>query len=217
MLPFTHQQFLDVFAAYNAAVWPAQGVAWLAGLATCALMAGGMRASGPIVALVLATGWAWTGIAYHLLQFARINPAAYAFAALFVGQAALFVLAAWRGELAFAGAQGWRRTLGWALVAYAALLYPLVGIAIGTPPAQLAMFGITPCPLTLFTFGVLLLAAGRLPWWLLVVPVAWSLVGGSAAFLLRVPQDWPLLACVALLPVLLRRPGRPLAAQAALF
>ena len=29
---------------------------------------------------------------------------------------------------------------------------------------------------------------------LLVIPVVWSLVGGSAAFLLDMPQDWPLLA-----------------------
>jgi hypothetical protein len=29
---------------------------------------------------------------------------------------------------------------------------------------------------------------------LLVIPVLWSLVGGSAAFLLQVPQDWILLA-----------------------
>jgi len=30
--------------------------------------------------------------------------------------------------------------------------------------------------------------------WLLVVPFCWSLIGGSAAVLLHVPQDWLLLA-----------------------
>ena len=40
-------------------------------------------------------------------------------------------------------------------------------------------FGITPCPVTLFTFGLLLLATTPVPWLLLVIPVAWSLVGGS--------------------------------------
>jgi hypothetical protein len=54
------------------------------------------------------------------------------------------------------------------------------------------MFGITPCPVTIFTLGLLLLAR-PMYWWLLVIPVLWSLVGGSAAFLLRVPQDWVLL------------------------
>lgn len=57
----------------------------------------------------------------------------------------------------------------------------------GTYPA-LPMFGITPCPGTLFTFGVLLLSSARVPWWALMIPTVWSLVGGSAAFLLHVPQ-----------------------------
>jgi hypothetical protein len=71
------------------------------------------------------------------------------------------------------------------------------------------MFGITPCPLTLFTFGILLLASGRIRWSLLVVPGAWSLIGGSAAFLLDVPQDWPLLFMVLLVPVLALRHPQP--------
>jgi hypothetical protein len=29
-VPFTHQQFLDVFGAYNAAMWPAAVILWLA-------------------------------------------------------------------------------------------------------------------------------------------------------------------------------------------
>ena len=56
------------------------------------------------------------------------------------------------------------------------------------------MFGVTPCPLTLFTLGLLLLTVTRVPWHLLVVPVAWSLVGGSAAVLFGIGPDWPLLA-----------------------
>jgi hypothetical protein len=33
MLPFTHAQFVAVFAAYNTAVWPAQLVAGALGMA----------------------------------------------------------------------------------------------------------------------------------------------------------------------------------------
>jgi hypothetical protein len=57
---------------------------------------------------------------------------------------------------------------------------------------------------TIFTFGLLLIAR-RPPWPLLIVPVLWSLVGGSAAFLLRVPQDWLLLVTGPLTLVLLWR------------
>ena len=41
---------------------------------------------------------------------------------------------------------------------------------------------------------------GPVPRWILVIPVVWSLIGGSAAILLKVPQDWLLLigGCIAL-------------------
>ncbi len=72
------------------------------------------------------------------------------------------------------------------------------------------MFGITPCPLTLFTFGMLLLTRAPVPRWLLVIPLFWSLVAGSAAFLLGVIQDWPLLFGGLLIPLLLVRDRRRL-------
>jgi hypothetical protein len=76
--------------------------------------------------------------------------------------------------------------------------------------SHLPMFGITPCPVTIFTFGLFLLAA-PVSRWLLVVPVLWALIGGSAAFVLHVPQDWMLLAS-GFSVMLLLRPGDSMAA-----
>lgn len=209
MLPFTHDQFVAVFAAYNHAVWPAQVAAYVLALAVCAALAWQPRRAPALVAAALATMWAWTGVAYHITFFARINPAAYAFGALFVAQAALFALPAFTRKLEPRAGHGPRAWLAWALIAYAMVLYPLAGIATGASYPGLPMFGITPCPLTLFTFGVLLLSGAAVPWWMLLIPLAWSLVGGSAAFLLSVPQDWPLLfSGLAVLAIsLLHRPA----------
>jgi len=41
---------------------------------------------------------------------------------------------------------------------------------------------------TIFTFGLLLMATPPLSRWLLVIPSIWSLIGGSAAILLNVPR-----------------------------
>jgi hypothetical protein len=78
------------------------------------------------------------------------------------------------------------------------------------------MFGITPCPVTLFTLGMLLLTVDPVPRWLLIVPVSWSLIGGSAALLLGIPQDWPLLlsGIVTLAFVVLRDRGTARTASA---
>ncbi len=193
MLPFTREQFLGVFAGYNTAVWPAQVVAYLLGLAVVAALLRPSPSRQRVVAGVLAVMWVWTGVAYHGVFFARINPVALGFGALFVVQGVLFLFSGvFQRRLAFGTSPGFASILGWMLVAYSMLLYPLLGQWSGHGYPALPMFGVTPCPVTLFTFGVLLLTLARVPRWLLFIPLAWSLVGGSAAFTLGVPQDWPL-------------------------
>jgi hypothetical protein len=193
MLPFDREQFFAVFADYNRAVWPVQALAYLLALAAVALMLRRARAAERAVPALLALMWAWTGIAYHALFFAAINKAALAFAALFVLQALGFAQVALQDGLRFSPHRGARAACGWALVAYAVIAYPLIGLATGHGWPALPMFGVTPCPITLFTFGVLLLAQSPLPRRLLVIPLLWALIGGSAAWLLGVAQDWPLL------------------------
>lgn len=207
-MPFTRDQFLTVFADYNAAVWPAQVLAYLLGLAIVLALRQAPGVRRRVVGPGLAAMWVWTGVVYHGVYFSAINPAAYGFALLFVVQGLLLLHAALlRADLRFTPASGWRAALGWALVAYAALLYPLLGTVTGHRWPALPMFGITPCPVTLFTFGVLLLTRDPVPRRLLVLPFAWALIGGSAAFLLGVPQDWPLLiGGVAAAALLWRQP-----------
>lgn len=205
-LPFTHEQFLAVFAAYNAAVWPAAGIAYGVAAAICWAMVRRHPAAAPIAALGLAVMWLWTGIAYHLIFFSRVNPAAVAFGGAFAFQGVLFIAAAWRQQLDFVGGgHAWRQVGGWALIVYAALAYPLIGALSGLHYPATPVFGITPCPVTLFTFGVLLLSA-RVPWWLLPIPVAWSLIGGSAAWQLGIIQDWMLAVSAAAAIPMLRSP-----------
>lgn len=207
MLPFTHIEFLNVFETYNMAVWPSQIVAY----ALAAAMLATLPFAGPSLRDRLMGGglglmWLWTGIAYHWLQFTAINQAAWAFGALFVLQGLLFAFASIRGTLRFdARSSRPSRWIGWGLIAYAMLLYPVLGQTLGPGYPQTPMFGITPCPVTLFTFGVLLLTSGSVRGGLLVIPVIWSLVGGSAAFLLQVPQDWPLLVSGAAVFMIARK------------
>lgn len=195
MLPFTPEQFLSVFAAYHTAVWPAPLVAYGAGAIVVAILAFGPRpGTDRTVAAILAALWAWTGAVYHGRYFAAINPAALGFAVLFVSEAALFLpIAFGRGGPRFAYRRDRATVFGVALVAYAAVIYPVLGHAAGHVYPATPVFGITPCPLTLFTLGLMMLAGERPPALLLAIPTLWSLIGGSAAALLDVPQDWPLL------------------------
>jgi len=206
VLPFTREQFFGIFAQYNATLWPAQWVTYALGLAMILAVLRRARSAHRLVPAGLAAMWLWTGVAYHGVFFSSINPAAFAFAALFVLQAAVFAHAAvLGGRLSYASSHTPSAWLGWALIAYAGVAYPLIGLALGHTAAELPMFGATPCPLTLFTLGLLLLAKPPAPRWPLVIPFVWSLVGGSAAFLLGVAQDWVLLLGALVVPLIVLR------------
>lgn len=207
MLPFTREQFFGIFVDYNAGVWPVQVLAYLIGVGSIALLIRPSRMTNRVIAGGLAALWVWTGVAYHGLHFSTINSAAYAFAALFVLQGLLLLhFGVSKARLRLEARAGSSSILGWALIVYAEVIYPLVGIGSGHRLGDLPAFGVTPCPLTLFTIGLFLLATEPVPRWLLVIPIFWSLIGGSASFLLGVPQDWPLLfSGVAIVLILWRR------------
>jgi hypothetical protein len=192
-IPFTVEQFLGVFREYNLSVWPIQG--FLVGMALLAIFAVFRpRPSSDIaVSLILALLWVWIAVAYHLVYFTRINPAAYAFAALSMAGAGVFV---WQGvirrRLAFAWSGGPRGLAGLALIGFALVIYPLWSIYVGHSYPEMPTFGL-PCPTTIFTVGVLCFAKFPMPRSPVVGPVLWCLVGTQAAFQFGVWPDLGLL------------------------
>lgn len=190
LLPFTADQFFAIFAAYNEGIWPAQVAAYGAGVAAVLLVL--WRPDGRAPFWVLALMWAWTGIAYHVLYFAAINPAAYLFGALFALEAAALVLVRAGDSDVAPRASRLDAVLGLSLCGYSLFVYPLIGQWFGHVYPAAPVFGVTPCPVTIFTFGLLLLANGRAPWRVVAIPLTWCVVGGSAAVLLNVVQDWAL-------------------------
>jgi hypothetical protein len=192
MLPFTTEQFFGVFGAYNDAIWPMPIIAYGLAVGALAFLVKEGRAADRVAGGVLGFMWLWTGIAYHWWHFAAINPGAVLFGAAFVAQGAIIAYATARGRLAFGRTAGAPGFIGAALVGYSAIAYPLIGAWFGHGYPAMATFGVTPCPVTIFTFGCLMFTTRRVPWWVWIIPLGWSAIGGSAAFLLGVPQDWML-------------------------
>jgi hypothetical protein len=71
----TKEQFADLFAAYNASLWPAVLALWLASVAVSVMLLSRRRHDRWVLAL-LAADWIWSALAYHVAFFARINSAA---------------------------------------------------------------------------------------------------------------------------------------------
>ena len=185
-LPFTHDQFLEVFARYNQGIGFLAPLLWLGTLAVVVQWTRSRPANDRPIFVLLAMHWAWSALAYFVAYFRALTPAAWLFAALFAVQAVLFARLALRpGTVALTGAP--RRTLAGLLVAYG-LAYPFLGLGTGLNYPHMPTFGV-PCPTVILTAGFLLLAAPRAPRRLVIIPLAWAAIGGSAAALLGITVD----------------------------
>ena len=152
-MPFTANAFLDVFAAYNQAVWPFAAILWLLTTLVCGALVLGTSTRGPLLRFLLAAHWLWAGLVYHAWFFTAINPAAWLFAALFVAQG---VFIAFRSSTlqAVDGVDTTRRIVSSLLIVYS-LIYPVVVWADGFAYPRMPTFGV-PCPTVILTIGVLL-------------------------------------------------------------
>ncbi len=191
-IPFTTEQFLQIFEKYNQALYPFQFALILVAIATVFLAASRKPFANKLISCSLGFLWLWTGIVYHLIFFTAISPPAYVFGTLFIIQGLLFLYeGVVKNRLSFRSSQQFYGIFGAIFIAYSLVIYPLIGYALGRvfPTAQ--TFGV-PCPTTIFTFGLLLWTDKRFPLGLLIIPVLWSLVGTSAAFSFGIKEDFGL-------------------------
>ncbi|MCC2662605.1 MAG: hypothetical protein K0S35_527 [Geminicoccaceae bacterium] len=103
---------------------------------------------------------------------------------------------------------GWT---GLALALTAVAGYPLADGLTGPGWPSIRLVGLAPGPTTAFTFALLLLAEGRTPLRLAVVPLLWTLVAGATGWVLGTPQDQasPLVRVGGFALVLWRNRRRP--------
>ncbi|HEM45474.1 MAG TPA: hypothetical protein ENO23_00345 [Alphaproteobacteria bacterium] len=90
-LPFTPSEFFEVFARYNALIWPGQWIAAVLGVVVVGAVFVGSSVASRLAATVLAAFWFLMGAVYHFVFFSSINPAATAFGALFLVQSGLLL------------------------------------------------------------------------------------------------------------------------------
>jgi len=174
--PATYRRLFDL---YHRDVWPVQIAALALGTAIAVLL----RVRAPwrqrCVAAVLALAWLWVAWAFHYERYATINWAAPYFALAFALEAALLLwIGTAAGRLAVGPPTDRAGRIGLALLFFALYAQPCLAVLQGRPWAQADVFGITPDPTVVATLGVLLTSDARARWALLVVPLAWCLVGG---------------------------------------
>jgi hypothetical protein len=202
-MPFSADAFLDVFAAYNQALWPFAATLWLLTAGVFAAFLSGTRMRAPLPRIVLTGHWLWAGVMYHAVFFTAINPAAWLFATLFFAQGVLLARAWASDATTEVRPRSVRHAVSAGLIVYS-LVYPLLTWADGFAYPRMPTFGV-PCPTAILTIGFLIAVSTR-SLLLSAVPIIWSVVGGSAAWLFGVHADLALPVAGVMLAVdLLRR------------
>ena len=196
-LPFTAEQFFEVFRRYNESVWPAQ-----LALNAIALITAGAAYRANVrrswrwaqAAMVLLAGlWLWTGGIYFKTFFAAITPAGEIFGSFFIAETGLLLISTWQEGGSFVPATRSNTVVAGSVIAYALLLYPILGFALGQRYPAAPTFG-APCPVVIFTFGVFCLLPASIPRFAIAIPVLWACIGSYAAFGFRVHEDFGLIA-----------------------
>lgn len=206
-LPYSADVLYSFLAGYNAALWPAQILAYVLALAALLLALRPVAQGGRIVSLLLAAGWLCCGLVFHLQHFQSINFFALYFAPVFLLQALLLLwTGALRGKLSFAFRRDRFGARGLVLAGAALILVPLLGWIGGYGIEGAAFVGLAPAPTLVFTLGLLLLAERPVPLHLLPLPLIAAGIGASEAWLLRLPWESlpPALALLALAAIVVR-------------
>jgi Family of unknown function (DUF6064) len=216
-LLFSPQTYYRLFELYNAAIWPAQLVAIVLGLAVGILGRRPGPSRGRWIAAILAGCWLWVAIAFHAHRYATINWAAVDFAWGFGFEAALLIwTGVLRGKLVFGPGEGAIGRASVGIFLFALLAQPVIGPLFGRPWRQVEVFGVAPDPTAVGTLGILLLAAGRVRWELLAVPAIWCAITGATLLAMKAPDAWvtPLAAALAVVLAVRKTRARRRAATA---
>ena len=190
-LPFTTEQFLEVFKSYNESIFPIQIIFYLlASIASFLLL---NNTGSRIIGLILSFFWFWIGIAYHIIYFSKINKAAYLFGSLFILQGIIFfIYGIYSNKLILRNNKNILNKAGIIFILYALIIYPLLGYFLGRHYPYSITIGL-PCPTTIFTFGILLFTEKKIPFAVLIIPLIWSIMGFTAALNFSVYEDFGLI------------------------
>jgi hypothetical protein len=187
-LLFSPRTYYRLFELYNRAIWPAHIVALALGAVIVGLVRSRAAWSGRALAIILATCWLWVAWAYFLEHYNTINWVAFYFAAGFVVQGLLLLLAGLVNLLRVHPRAGLRGAAGFAMLLFALLVQPIIGPLLSRPWTQVEVFGIAPDPTTIATLGIIVASEVRLIWWLVPIPVVWCVISAATLWTMGSPD-----------------------------
>jgi len=209
-LLFSPRSYWRMFELQNEAYWPLPVLTLaLGGIVTFLAARGGTSAIRG-AAVILALAWAFVGTAFLWHRYASINWAIVYVVPLFILEALLMLVIAFRTPIALR-ARGLVAWIGFLLLAFATVGVPLLH---GRDRSTSEIFGIAPDPTVIATLGFLIVLRGQWVWLLAPIPILWCLLSGITLHTLGEATAWMPFGAVAVaaaagLIAAIRRPLPP--------
>ncbi len=202
LLLFSPEVYYSSLAYYNDAIWPAQIVAFFAGLLFFWLCYRRQRKKLGFAGLLLGLGWGWCGLVYHHQFYQGLNWMAFYYGWLFVVQALL--LSGWGVWQLFKVCAPVSHPTqldcaGLAVIGLALFALPFTGLVDGPSLKGGLVLGLSPAPTLLATAGFALITP-RAAWWLFILPILYAVIGITTAYVIG---SWQLAAYLTSLLVVL--------------
>lgn len=192
------EDFFNTLQLYNETVLPITVLTYLLGIIIVYLSFKGSKQSSRIISFLLGFLWIWSAIVFFFIFFGPIDveflgltvPGVwYLGGVLYLIQGILFLFCGLvNASLSFGFTWNNYSVLGILMMLYAMAIYPVIGFLTGFNYPRYPVFG-APCPLNIFTIGLLLAANKKVPLFTAIIPLIWAIMGIIPVLVLDVYAD----------------------------
>ncbi|MGD8565242.1 MAG: DUF6064 family protein [Candidatus Bathyarchaeota archaeon] len=193
------EDFFTILKTYNETIWIITIFTYILGLLAIYLSAKKIKHSGKIISSILGFLWLWSGIVFHIMFYGptdveflgqTMSGVWYFSGILFIIQGVLFlVIGVIRDSLSFQIKKNPCSIIGSIFVIYSMVIYSAIGLITGYVYPEYPIFGTAPCPVSIFTVGLLLFSDKKIPIYISIIPLIWAIMGFMPVFELSVWAD----------------------------
>lgn len=193
------EDFFNTLQVYNELLFPIILLTYLLGLVAVYLVSRKSSQASKFISCILGFLWLWSGLVFNMLFYGpsdvevlglTVTGMWYFAGGLFALQGLLFIIfGALKNAFSFRLDTSSYSVGGAILVVYAMALYPLIGLLTGYAYPRYPVFGSAPCPVTIFTLGLLLWTDREVPLVVAAIPVIWGIMGVVPVLVLSIYAD----------------------------
>lgn len=186
----SQELFYKRMLEYNTDVFLVMIFSYICAIFVLAIIGTKIQKKNRISGFFLSFLFIFNGLVEFIFYYGSVSSQYYVWGSLWILQGIVFFLhSGIKNSMLIEYRKDCKTVVATALLFSALIIYPVIGFLTGHGYPTGPIFGVAPCPVTIFTFALLILNRRSFPIALLIIPFLWSLTGIYAIFFFHVYQD----------------------------